>query len=64
MQNVNSQIEKHECLGGLCIVKDTWSVENGLLTPTLKIKRDQLEKKYGELITSIAGGMVVWEEAL
>ena len=62
MQNVNTQIEKHECLGGLLLVKDTWSVENGLLTPTLKIKRDQLEKKYGEMIESVLGNEVVWEE--
>jgi long-chain acyl-CoA synthetase len=58
---VNGELEKHECLGGLCIAKDTWSVENGLLTPTLKIKRDLLEKKYAGLIEHESGNKITWE---
>jgi len=43
---VNTQIEKHEAVGGIYITKDTWTIENGLLTPTMKVKRAQLEEKY------------------
>ncbi len=60
MADVNSQIEKHECLGGLCLAKESWSIENGLLTPTLKIKRDQLEGKYGDVIGTIPKGEAAW----
>ena len=30
----------------MIIVKEPWTVENGLTTPTLKIKRNQVDKKY------------------
>ena len=58
---VNKKLEKHEQLGGLCIAKDTWSVENGLLTPTMKIKRDLLEAKYQALIAHETGEEIIWE---
>ncbi|MCA0931500.1 AMP-binding protein [Lutimonas saemankumensis] len=41
---INPQLEKHEKIEKAVIMKEDWSVENGLLTPTLKIKRTQVEK--------------------
>ena len=32
----------------MVVVKEAWTVENGLTTPTLKIKRNQVDKKYEE----------------
>ena len=43
---VNEKLEKHERLHKLVIVKEDWTIENSLLTPSLKIKRDPIEKKY------------------
>ena len=40
-------LDKHERLRQLVVVKDNWAVENGFLTPTLKIKRDVIESTYG-----------------
>ncbi|SNR93385.1 AMP-binding protein [Pseudomonas segetis] len=46
LEEVNAQLDQHERLQGLVLVKDTWSIENGFLTPTLKIKRNVVEDTY------------------
>lgn len=61
LDKVNSRVEKHECLDGICVAKDEWTVDNGLLTPTLKIKRDRLEAKYEAMIASEGQQPVIWE---
>lgn len=43
---INKELAGHERLGAIVVVKDPWSVENGVLTPTLKIKRNVLDDKY------------------
>ena len=54
LRNTNSTLEKHERISSLLILNDDWSVDNGLLTPTLKIKRNVVEAKYQEKITNYA----------
>jgi long-chain acyl-CoA synthetase len=44
MQRVNNLFEKHERLAKVVVMKEDWNVENGLTTPTLKVKRIQIEK--------------------
>ncbi|MEM8120168.1 AMP-binding protein, partial [Morganella morganii] len=39
LEQVNGALDKHERLVGLVLVQETWAVDNGFLTPTLKIKR-------------------------
>lgn len=43
---VNKQLQPHEKLAFLVVVKEPWSIDNGMLTPTLKIRRPAIEKKY------------------
>ncbi len=43
---VNTSLDAHERLEKLIIINDEWTVDNGLLTPTLKIKRREIEKHY------------------
>ncbi|RTZ15221.1 AMP-dependent synthetase [Vibrio aquaticus] len=60
---MNSELESHEQIKGVLMIKDPWSIENGILTPTLKIKRHVLEQKYHDMGQSWPKGqLVVWEE--
>ena len=36
MSSINNQLEKHERIKKIVILKDSWSTENNFLTPTLK----------------------------
>ncbi|MGI2800920.1 AMP-binding protein, partial [Photobacterium damselae] len=46
---LNSELESHAQIRGVLMIKEPWSIENGILTPTLKIKRHILEKQYHEI---------------
>jgi long-subunit acyl-CoA synthetase (AMP-forming) len=47
LEQVNLDLDKHERLQRLVLVKEVWAVDNGFLTPTLKIKRTVVEGVYG-----------------
>ena len=45
---VNHKLDTHQRLHNLIIVNDDWTVENRFLTPTMKIKRNLIEKSYNK----------------
>jgi long-chain acyl-CoA synthetase len=45
-ETVNPQLDQHEQLSFIVVVKDEWLPENGFLTPTQKIKRATIEDAY------------------
>jgi len=45
---VNSTRSNFEYIGTSTILKEIWSIENDLLTPTLKVKRQKIDQKFGE----------------
>jgi long-chain acyl-CoA synthetase len=47
LKAVNAQLDAHERLDFLALVADTWTPENGMVTPTLKVKRPRVEEVYG-----------------
>ncbi|HEY1075163.1 MAG TPA: AMP-binding protein, partial [Fontimonas sp.] len=46
LDEVNAALEDHEKLGFIVIVKTPWTMENGTLTPTMKIRRSVIEARY------------------
>ncbi len=43
LNQVNTQLASHERLQFLAVAREPWSIENGCLTPTMKIKRSRIE---------------------
>lgn len=46
LEKVNAQLQKNELIQKLICISDVWSVENGMLTPTMKIKRNVIHEAY------------------
>jgi long-subunit acyl-CoA synthetase (AMP-forming) len=63
MSTVNKALDKHEKMKKMIIVNEEWTVDNNLLTPTLKVKRNVLEKQKQDSYNSWynASEAVVWE---
>lgn len=47
---VNATLDPHEKLKTIVVTNGEWSIENGIMTPTLKIKRNVLESRYEDRI--------------
>ncbi len=43
LDKVNHEVAEYEHLRMIVLVRDPWSIENGFLTPTMKIKRSRIE---------------------
>lgn len=43
ISEINPKLEAYEKVAKAVIMKEIWSVDNGLLTPTLKVKRNRVE---------------------
>ena len=56
---VNAQLSTFERLAFLAVAKDRWTVEDGSLTPTLKIRRRFVEQKYRAVIDAMYAGAPV-----
>nr|WP_318460108.1 AMP-binding protein [Photobacterium leiognathi] len=63
INTINNELESHAKIKGVLMIKEPWSIENGILTPTLKIKRHVLEKKYADIGHDWPSDQLVqWEE--
>ena len=52
LERVNEPLPPHQRLARIIVLPDTWSVENGILTPTLKVRRAQVHQRYSPFYES------------
>ncbi len=53
IQELNSKLASFEVIKKFEVVSDSWTVENGSLTPSLKVKRKFLEIRYVDILNEI-----------
>jgi long-chain acyl-CoA synthetase len=54
LKTTNKNLDPHERVSHLMVTKERWTPENGLLTPTLKIKRKLIEKRYQDRFVEVS----------
>lgn len=64
LTEVNQDLDPHERVAFLAVVDGPWTIENGMMTPTFKIRRNSIETRYLTKIDSWrnCNSRVVWDE--
>jgi long-chain acyl-CoA synthetase len=62
LQRVNAKVADYEQLSKIVVAKEPWSIDNGQLTPTMKIKRNRIEAKVEPQVEAwyATKGSVIW----
>ncbi|MFZ2652160.1 MAG: AMP-binding protein [Burkholderiaceae bacterium] len=65
LATLNALLDPHEKLDCLVVVSTAWTVDNGFITPTFKVKRNRIEEVYAPLFEGWASARrsVIWHEA-
>ena len=63
LKRVNSKVADYEQLKMIVVAKEPWSMDNGFLTPTMKIKRNKIEAAVDPQVEKwfASKGPVVWQ---
>ncbi|MDB5985270.1 MAG: long-chain fatty acid--CoA ligase [Nevskia sp.] len=64
METINAGIEAHEAIAKIIISKQAWSIDNNMMTPTMKVRRNEIEKHFHDLIEKAEGDRkqkLIWE---
>jgi long-subunit acyl-CoA synthetase (AMP-forming) len=63
IKKVNDTLDPHEQMEFGVVVRETWGIDNGFLTPTMKIRRSVIEKHYEPQLARWYGARqaVIWE---
>jgi long-chain acyl-CoA synthetase len=54
IREINEDLEKHARVGAVILTREPWSIENEVLTPTLKMRREKVEERFAELAEQLA----------
>ncbi len=65
LRALNQTLDPHERLDCLVVVSTPWTVDNGFITPTFKVKRNRIEEVYGPMFErwTAARKAVLWHDA-
>jgi long-chain acyl-CoA synthetase len=65
LKRVNAQLDPHEQLDCVVVTAEAWTVENDILTPTMKVKRNKIEDVFAANYERWVGmkKKVVWSNA-
>ncbi len=63
LRAINATLDPHEQLHCLVVVTSAWTVENDIITPTFKVKRNRIEESYSAYYErwEASGRKVVWQ---
>ena len=63
LEKVNAKVADYERLQMIVVAREPWSIENGCLTPTMKIKRSRIEEGVAPQVDDWYAGdsKVVWQ---
>jgi len=50
LERVNAELEPHQRIERIIVTREAWTIENEFLTPTLKIRRQRIEKHYRDVV--------------
>jgi long-chain acyl-CoA synthetase len=64
LEAVNRELPGYERLAFIAVARERWSIEDGSLTPSLKLKRSAIEARYARWLPAwySAGRAVIWED--
>ncbi len=65
LQSINATLDPHEQLACLVVVTTPWTVDNDMITPTFKIKRNRIEAIYSAHYEAweSSGRSIIWQMA-
>ncbi|AEI48347.1 AMP-binding protein [Runella slithyformis] len=63
LTDLNPKLKSYERVRKIVVMRDAWTVDNNMLTPTLKTRRNVIEKNYDQMIEPWyeGKGNVIWE---
>jgi long-chain acyl-CoA synthetase len=65
LATINDKLDPHEQMDCLVVITEPWSVDNGFITPTFKVKRNRIEEVYGPNYETWVGARkkVIWQQS-
>ena len=53
LDQLNARLQNHERISHFVLVREAWTVDNGCMTPTMKIRRNVLEARFADEVAAL-----------